>query len=201
MQVDDRTVMTGIFKIPVQGTVKVRALNLDGDGQADLTVHGGPDKAVYLYPSEHYPFWKNALRRELDWGSLGENLSVEGLTEDTVSIGDQFGIGTTILEVTQPRLPCFKFAGKFQSQEVVKLMLDSRLTGFYVRVLKEGSLQAGESISILHRDSTHLTIRELTDLHLNKEPKRSQIERALSVQTLARSWRDRLTRMLNSCEN
>ena len=81
MKIDDRAVMTGIFKIPVQGTVKVRTLNLDGDRQADLTVHGGPDKAVYIYPSEHYPFWKNALRRELDWGALGENLTVEGLDE------------------------------------------------------------------------------------------------------------------------
>src|SRR3954468_22355678 len=112
LKIDDRSVMSGIFKTPVQGIVNVRTLNLDGDRQADLTVHGGPDKAVYIYPSEHYPFWKKSLRRELDWGALGENLTVKGLTEDSVSIGDQFGIGTTILEVAQPRLPCFKFAAK-----------------------------------------------------------------------------------------
>src|SRR6266540_3860247 len=111
ISVDGRTVSTGIFKEPVSGAIKVRRLNLDGDRQADLRVHGGPDKAVYVYPSEHYEFWREELRQDLfGWGAFGENLTVEGVFEDSVSIGDSFRIGTAVFQVTQPRLPCFKLA-------------------------------------------------------------------------------------------
>ena len=114
IEIEGAAVATGIFKKPVSGPVQVRTLNLEGDRQADLTVHGGPDKAVYAYPFEHYAFWQLELRRDLpEWGAFGENLTVEGLSEETISIGDQIGIGTAAFQVTQPRLPCFKLAAKF----------------------------------------------------------------------------------------
>src|SRR5262245_49701380 len=148
--IHDKFVSTGIFKQPVVGPVRVRTLNLDGDRQADLRVHGGRDKAVYVYPSEHYEFWQRELgENSLSWGAFGENLTVEGLFEDKVCVGDEIGIGTAVFQVTQPCQPCFKLAAKFQREDIIKRFLDSRRTGFYLRVLQEGSLQAGDSIQIL----------------------------------------------------
>src|SRR5439155_1384928 len=134
---------------PVTGPALVRTLNIDGDGQADLSVHGGVDKAVYAYPSEHYPFWQEELHLDLPWGAFGENLTIAGLAEETTSIGDRLGIGTAVFEVSQPRLPCFKLEAKFQRNDMIKRLLDSRRTGFYLRVLQEGMLEAGNSIVVL----------------------------------------------------
>jgi MOSC domain-containing protein YiiM len=194
--IGDQFVATGIFKVPVSGPVRVRTLNLDGDRQADLKVHGGVDKAVYVYPSEHYPFWQQKLGEELPWGAFGENLTVEDLFEEKVRVGDQLGIGTAVFEVTQPRLPCFKLAAKFQRDDIIKQFLASRRTGFYLRVLQEGILEAGETIVSLKVDAHGLTIRELTDLYLTKSPERSQIEHALSASALAESWRDHFQALL-----
>ena len=192
------SVATGIFKKPVAGNVEVRTLNLDGDQQADLTVHGGPDKAVYVYPFEHYELWRRELGRDLpEWGAFGENLTVEGLSEDAISVGDQIGIGTAVFQITQPRLPCFKLAAKFERDDIIKRFLDSRRTGFYMRVLQEGSLQAGDAIVALKRDLRRLTIREITDLYLTKRPARARIERALSVEALANSWREHFNALLS----
>src|SRR5437870_205897 len=188
--IDDRRVPTGIFKTPVSGPVHVGTLNLAGDGQADLTVHGGLGKAVYAYPSEHYPFWEQTLGRKLSWGALGENLTIAGVTEADVSVGDHLGIGTAIFQVSQPRLPCFKLAGKFQRNDIINKMLDSRRTGFYLRVLQEGVLQAGDEIVRQQQDPAHLTIREITDIYLTKGPERTLVQRALSVEALAASWRN-----------
>ena len=197
MPIRDTSVYSGIFKAPVAGPVRVRRLNLDGDGQGDLNVHGGPDKAVYVYPSEHYVFWEPMLG-PLNWGAFGENLTVKALTEESVSVGDQFRIGTAVFAVSQPRLPCFKLGAKFQRDDIIKRFLDSRRTGLYLRVLEEGVLQAGDPIVLLKQEPVHLTIRELTDLHLTKEPERSRIERALSVEALATSWRDHFESLLTS---
>jgi MOSC domain-containing protein YiiM len=186
----DRVISTGIVKTPLSGPVRVRSLNLDGDGQADLTVHGGVDKAVYVYPSEHYEFWQQNLGLTLPWAAFGENLTVAGLTEETISIGDHLAVGTVVLAVSQPRLPCFKLAAKFQRDDIVQRFLNSRRTGFYTRVVQEGELQSGDAIVIVEKDRAHVTIREITDLYLNKHPDRKQIERVLSVAGLARSWRD-----------
>jgi len=196
LQIEDQSVLTGIFKTPVSGLVRVRALNLDGDRQADLTVHGGADKAVYLYPSEHYAFWQQVLDQQLGWGAFGENLTVAGLAEEAFSIGDHLGIGTAVLQVTQPRLPCFKLAAKLRRDDIIERFLGSRKTGFYARVLKEGALQAGDPISLLQEEPQHLTIHELTGLYLTKQPSRSQIDRALSVDALAASWREHFSRLL-----
>jgi MOSC domain-containing protein YiiM len=141
-----KSVTTAIFKHPVEGRVKLATLNFEGDRQADLKVHGGRDKAVYAYPSEHYAFWRAELPGvELPRGSFGENLTVEGLLETEVNIGDRFGIGSAELVVTQPRLPCFKLALKFQRDDIIKRFLDSRRTGFYLAVTQEGDVGPGDS--------------------------------------------------------
>jgi len=194
--VGDRLVATGIFKEPVAGPVRVRTLNLDGDRQADLSVHGGVDKAVYVYPSEHYPFWRGELGRDLNWAAFGENLTVEGLLEENVSVGDRLEIGTALFEVTQPRLPCFKLAAKFERDDIIKRFLESRRSGFYLRVLREGILEAGVAIDLIQSESTRVTIRELVDLYINKNPGREQIERVLSARGLSASWRGHFQSML-----
>ena len=190
IQAGGQTVETGIFKRPVTGPVVVRSLNLDGDRQADLKVHGGVDKAVYLYPSEHYPFWERELSCKLpEWGAFGENLTIQGILEDAISVGDSIEIGTAVLQVTQPRLPCFKLAAKFQRDDIIKRFLDSRRTGFYARVIQEGSLEAGDAVTVRQRDPQRLSVHELTEIYAAKEPDRVQIERVLSVQALSASWR------------
>ena len=198
VQIDDRTVATGIYKVPITERVRVRTLNLDGDRQADLTVHGGTDKAVYAYPSEHYAFWRDILGEDLSWGAFGENLTIQGLSEETGNVGDQLGIGTATFVITQPRLPCFKLAAKFQRDKIIKEFLDSRRTGFYLKVTHEGTLQAGDPIHVLRQAPERFTIREVTDLYLTKEPKASQLERVLSVMDLAASWRQHFTRILGT---
>ena len=133
-----RRIMTGIYKDPVEGRVRVRRTNLDGDRQADLSVHGGPEKAVYVYPSEHYPFWRRELELEdLPWGSFGENLTTEGWWEDEVHLGDRFRAGTAEFIVTQPRMPCFKLAVKFDREDIVESFLESGRPGFYLAVTQE----------------------------------------------------------------
>lgn len=201
LSVGDRFVPSGIFKAPVHGSVRVRTLNLDGDRQADLTVHGGEYKAVYLYPSEHYPFWQQELGRQLEWGSLGENLTTAGIIEENICAGDQLQIGSAVLQVTQPRLPCFKLAAKFQRNDIIETLLKSRKTGFYTRVVQEGSLQSGDSIVLLQRDRVQLSIHELAGLYFDKQAPRAEIERALSVAALSNSWREHFRAMLNSSGN
>lgn len=140
-------VNTGIFKHPVSGPVIVRYLDLDGDEQADLTVHGGRDKAVYVYPSEHYPLWRKELPElEFPYGAFGENLTVDGLLEDDVRIGDLLRIGTAEFVVTQPRMPCYKLAVRFDRTDMLRRLLRTGRSGFYLRVLKEGVLTAGDAI-------------------------------------------------------
>ena len=189
-------VETGFFKTPVQGPVVVNQLNIEGDGQADLTVHGGPDKAVYAYPSEHISFWKKTLQREdLGPGSFGENLTVEGLAESEVAIGDEFAMGTARFVVTQPRLPCFKLALALATPSIPKTFLESGRTGFYLRVLEEGIIQAGDAINPLpSRERERVTIAEFVELYRVKLATRDQIRRILSLAALPEGWKESLTR-------
>jgi MOSC domain-containing protein YiiM len=184
-------VTTGIFKGPVQGPVKLNALNLAGDGQADLTVHGGADKAVYAYPAEHYAYWRKELP-ELDfpWGAFGENLTVEGLAEETVHIGDRFRIGSAELVVTQPRLPCYKLGLKFKRPDMVKLFLVSRRTGFYLAVLQEGQVQAGATLELLERDPNNVTVADITRLYAFDKKDTATMQRAVQVEALPTGWVD-----------
>lgn len=190
----DGDVATGIFKHAVDGRIEMRSLNLDGDRQADLTVHGGQDKAVYGYPSEHYPFWKTQLPGiDLPWGSFGENLTTAGLDEKTVHIGDRFAVGGAEVVITQPRLPCFKLNLKFGREDMVKRFLASHRSGFYFRVLREGEVGAGDEIVRIHLDENRVTVRDIVGLYLGENTSRELRERALRVEYLAEVWRDDLT--------
>ena len=188
-------VMTGIFKEPVEGEIPVRRLNLDGDAQADLTVHGGVDKAVYAYPVEHYDFWRREFPdKELPFGMFGENLTIEGLLDDTVSIGDSLKVGTAILIVTQPRLPCYKLALKFQRDDIIKRFLANGRTGFYFSVEQEGMIAAESAIELLSKDEHHVTIPDIARLYVSHEPDEELLQRAVSVGALPQSWKDYLIR-------
>jgi MOSC domain-containing protein YiiM len=186
-----KTVRTGIFKEPVSERVMVRSLNLDGDRQADLTVHGGLDKAVYVYPFEHYDYWRSELPdTELPLGTFGENFTITGLREEEVNIGDRFRIGNVTLMVTQPRLPCYKLGIRFGRPDMVKQFLASRRTGFYFRVLQEGEVGAGDTLELLSRDDNNITVADITQLYVRKEDNPDLRQRAAQLEALPKSWRD-----------
>ena len=198
-----RIVTTGIFKEPIQGRVALRKLNLDGDRQADLTVHGGEYKAVYCYPVAHYEYWARELPgRQLPLGIFGENFTTDGLLEDSVHIGDQFSVGSAEVIVTQPRLPCYKLGVKFQSDDMVKRFLASERTGFYFVVAREGEVGAGDEIKLVDRDPNQVAVSEITRLYVAKRyaaDELSSVQRALRVTALPESWkeyfRERMRRM------
>ena len=186
-----RTVTTGIYKQPVAGRIPVRALNLDGDRQADLRVHGGTDKAVYAYPSEFYELWSRE-RPELDFipGTFGENLTTEGLLDDDVSIGDRFRVGTAELVVTQPRLPCFKLGIKMGRDAFVTEFLERGLLGFYFAVIREGEVAAGDPIVELQRDPRGFRVTEIARLFARDRDDVESMRRAADLDVLPESWRD-----------
>ena len=184
-------VTTGIFKEPVAGPVMVRTLNLDGDKQADLSVHGGVDKAVYAYPAEHYDYWRGELPDvDLPWGMFGENLTIEGLVEAEVNIGDHFRLGSAELVATQPRLPCFKLGLKFGRDDMVKRFLASRRTGVYFKVVREGQIQIGDELELLRRDGTEVTIADITRLFAFEKDDLTTLQKAVQVRDLPDGWRD-----------
>jgi len=184
-------VATGIFKEPVQGEVMLRTLNLDGDRQADLSVHGGVSKAVYGYPAEHYEFWKKELPdMELPYGMFGENLTTKGLFEDAVCVGDRFRIGEAEIMATEPRLPCYKLGIKFGRPDILRLFLQSRRTGFYFAVLKEGAVKAGDDIELLDRDANQIAISEITRLYAFEKNDLEALRRAVRLAALSESWRE-----------
>jgi MOSC domain-containing protein YiiM len=193
-----RSVTTAIYKDPVQGRIALRTLNLDGDRQADLSVHGGRHKAVYCYPLAHYDDWKTELPgQKLPMGSFGENFTVNGtsenLLEESVHLGDQFSVGSAEVVVTQPRLPCYKLGLRFQSDDMVKRFLVSGRTGFYFAVTREGEVGAGDQIKVLARDANAVTVSEITRLYVAKrygEAEISSVRRALQVAALPGSWKE-----------
>lgn len=159
---DGREVATGIFKEPVAGPRMLRFLHLDGDGQADLRNHGGLDKAVYAYPSEHYPLWRRELDgRELPWAIFGENLTTEGLREEEACIGDQYRVGEAVLRVRQPRIPCYKLGIRFGRADIVKKFLASGRSGIYFSVVEEGKVGAGDAIERIHRDPHGICVADV----------------------------------------
>ncbi len=187
------TVQTGIFKQPVEGSVAVRHLNLAGDQQADLTVHGGPHKAVYGYPSEHYQYWREQLSDPaLSWAAFGENLTTEGLTEETLHIGDRLQIGSAVLTVSQPRMPCYKLTLKFDRDDMVKRFLASGRSGFYFSVIREGEVQAGSDIRILSRDRNQVTVADIGRLYFGKTTDADLLARATQLTALPQSWKEEL---------
>ena len=183
-------VSTGIFKYPVAGRVMLRTLNLDGDRQADLTVHGGVSKAVYAYPAEHYDFWRVELpEMELPWGMFGENFTTEGLDE-SVCIGDRFRVGSAEVMVTEPRLPCYKLGIKFGRSDILKRFLQSGRTGFYFSVTREGEVGAGDAIEPLAQDEHRLTVADITRLYARDRDDLETMRRAIEVEALPESWKD-----------
>jgi MOSC domain-containing protein YiiM len=188
-----RIVTTGIFKQPVAGRIALRRFNLDGDRQADLTVHGGEHKAVYCYAVEHYAYWKKELPgRDLPPASFGENFTTEGLLEDSIHLGDQFSVGSAQAVVTQPRLPCYKLGVRFESDDMVKRFLLSARTGFYLAVTREGQVAAGDEIKLLDRDPNAVPVSEITRLYVAKrfsEADTATVRRTLRVAAFPESWK------------
>jgi MOSC domain-containing protein YiiM len=186
-----KTVTTSIFKAPISGRVQVNRLNVAGDRQSDLSVHGGADKAVYVYPSEHYAFWREALPGvPLPWGAFGENLTTEGLLEEEIRIGDRLRIGTADFSVTQPRMPCFKLAIRFNRADMVKRFLLSGRTGFYLSVSQEGEIGADDPVSIIARDGHAIAVTDIVALYTADSVNQDLLHRASELPALPQGWRD-----------
>lgn len=189
-----KSVTTGIYKEPVEGRVALRKLNLDGDRQADLRVHGGEHKAVYCYPHAHYDYWKRELPgRDLPMAIFGENFTTDGLLEASIHLGDQFSVGSAEVVVTQPRLPCYKLGVRFQSDDMVRRFLASGRTGFYLAVTREGEVGAGDEIKVMARDPNAVPISEIVRLYIAKrygDDDVTSVRRALRVVALPESWKE-----------
>jgi MOSC domain-containing protein YiiM len=184
------SVATGIFKEPVVGRVMLRTLNLDGDRQADLSVHGGPSKAVYVYPSEHYDYWKRELPgMKLPWGMFGENFTSSGLFESELNIGDRLSVGSAVVMVTEPRMPCYKLGIKFGRSDIVKKFLASERTGFYFAVLQEGEVGAGDSIELMEKTDPSVRVSDITRLYTRDKHNLKLLRRAVEVEALPESWK------------
>jgi len=190
---EEKTVRTGIFKVPVEGAVMVGELNLDGDQQADLAVHGGSCKAVYGYPSEHYAWWRRELpETSFSWGQFGENLTTEGLDETTLCVGDRLKAGSAVLMVTQPRAPCYKLQIRFERDDMIKRFLASERSGFYLSVVEQGEVCAGSEVEIVDRDPNRVTVAGVHRLYHGLSDDAELLERALRVSALPPKWRTKL---------
>jgi MOSC domain-containing protein YiiM len=186
-----RSVQTSIFKTPVSGRVHVTRRNIEGDEQSDLSVHGGAQKAVYVYPAEHYDFWRRELPdTELPWGAFGENFTTEGLLEDEVWIGDRYRVGSVELVVTQPRMPCYKLAIRFGRADIVKRFLQSHRSGFYFAVDREGEVSPGDVIERVARDERQLTVADVVALYAADSANQRLLQNASDHPSLPASWRD-----------
>jgi MOSC domain-containing protein YiiM len=186
VEINGKSVPTGIYKEAVEGPVSVNKLGLEGDGQADLTVHGGEYQALYAYPIEHYAHWQEHLGVEsFEAGTFGENLTVRGLVETEVCIGDVHRIGEVLLQVTSERIPCFKLGHKLHRPDILKPFLQSGRSGFYYKVLKEGSLSSGDTIEVVEKDPRGVTVRALLGVHRLGDDSRETMEKALEVDALS----------------
>ena len=184
-------VTTAIFKDPVDGRVKVNELNLEGDAQADLTVHGGQSKAVYAYPVEHYDFWKGELPdTKLTHANFGENLTTKGLLEGDTFIGDKLRIGTAEFVVTEPRMPCYKLGVRFNRKDILRRFLQSRRSGFYLAVTKVGELGAGDAIERLASDENKVSVLDIVRVWVEDKDDRETMTRALKIDVLPDGWKE-----------
>ncbi len=188
--IDGREVATSIFKQPVDGPVMLRTLDFDGDAQGDLKAHGGPDQAAYVYPWEHYAYWARELgRTDMSPGQFGENLTISGLSEDAVSIGDEFAIGEAVVVVSQPRTPCYKLAHKMGLPEFPKQFLASGRIGFYLRVVREGVIKAGDSVVPVKSDPDSFSVRGISYLRYFDRGNVDGFRRAAQLSALSEGWR------------
>jgi MOSC domain-containing protein YiiM len=195
-----QTFNTGIFKKPVAGPVMMRKLDFDGDRQADLSVHGGPYKAVYAYPSEHYEFWRKEFpEMDLPWGQFGENLTTEGLNERDTHIGDVLRMGHATVQVTQPRVPCFKLAAKFQRDDILKRFLQSGRSGFYLSVIEEGLAAADDEIVRIQEDENGIAVRDINKLYYHGTDV-PLMRRVVQLNVLPADWREHFAAKLAELE-
>src|SRR5262245_19024663 len=191
VEVNGRVVRTSIWKSPREGRLRVTWLNVDGDQQSDLTVHGGTHKAVYCYPSEHYEYWRRELPGvEVPWGVFGENLTTQGLLETAISIGDRIEIGSAEFLVTQPRQPCFKLGIRFGSEEMVRRFVASGRSGFYVRVVRERDLARGDAIRVIDHPPGSVTVSDVFALYFDDDATDDERRRAAAAPGLSPSWKD-----------
>jgi MOSC domain-containing protein YiiM len=205
VQRNGEAVSSGIFKQPVAGPVILRTLNLDGDRQADLSVHGGASKAVYAYPSEHYDFWKQELpEMELPWGMFGENFTTEGLFESELNVGDEFRIGSARVMVTEPRMPCYKLGIRFGRVDIIKKFLASERSGFYLAVRQEGEVAAGDRFELIKKNEKSVTVSDVTRLYTRERHNLDLLRRAIAVEALPEGWRsyfqNQVEKLTNSSE-
>jgi MOSC domain-containing protein YiiM len=190
-----RPVPTGIFKEPVSGNVMIHRLNIEGDQQSDLRVHGGANKAIYSYDIEDYFWWNRALGRELKPGAFGENLTTEGMIDREISIGDTFKVGTAVLQAVQPRLPCYKLGLKFDDEHMPDRFMAAERWGIYYRVLEEGTVAAGDSVESLTRDRNRVRIADIPRLLSDELIDEDLIVRALQVEAMAPEWKNKVLRL------
>ena len=187
---------TSIWKDPVAGPVEVRTLNIDGDEQSDLSVHGGRHKAVYAYPSEHYEKWAHELGVDLPRGAFGENLTIEGILEDDIRIGDRLRIGSVEFAVTQPRMPCFKLGIRFDRDDMVRRFLQSGRSGFYLAVIREGSLAAGDAVTLGAAAEHDVTIADVAEVYATGGDDQNLLRRVVAVPTLPEGLRQHFAKVL-----
>jgi MOSC domain-containing protein YiiM len=192
-----RAVLTSIWKAPVEGRARVNRLNLEGDRQSDLSVHGGLEKAVYVYPVEHYEYWSREFPgMELPRGTFGENFTTEGLLEKDIRIGDRLQVGTAEFLVTQPRMPCYKLGIRFGRDDIVKRFLQSGRTGFYLSVLREGEATAGDPIEFTGRSDHDVTVADIAALNTHDADNQTLLRRAVELPGLPERWRDKFRKRL-----
>jgi MOSC domain-containing protein YiiM len=197
VHVNGETVRTSIWKFPRDGRVRAAGVNLDGDEQSDLSVHGGPYKSVYVYPSEHYAYWRAQLPGlDLPWGVFGENLTTDGLLESDVFIGDRFSIGTAEFQVTQPRQPCFKLGIRFGREDMLKRFVASGRSGFYVSIVVEGDVGRGDAIRFTRREADSVSVADIFAMRMGGDAHRELLSRAASLESLTPSWRDHFSSRL-----
>jgi len=190
VQYKEKPVETGIYKQPVQGDVYLSATQLEGDGQADLVNHGGADKAVCVYPVEHYPYWRQLLNTELPYGAFGENFTVAGMLETDICIGDMFEIGGALLQVSQPRRPCYKLGVRHDKPDFALLVQNTGYTGFYFRVLKEGTVAGGQRLKLVERHPAAITVAETNRLKYHDKHDYAGIRALVEIEALAEGWRE-----------
>ena len=197
-------ITTAIFKDPVNGPIILRKLNLDGDKQADLTVHGGIDKAVYSYPEEHYDYWRKQFpNMDLVWGMFGENFTTKGLLEDAVNVGDQFQIGSAKLVATQPRMPCYKLGVRFGRMDIIRKFMASGRPGIYFKVLTEGEIKTGDKIKFIKRDKNNVTVKDIVTLYINRNnlDNIDTMRRAIKIRDLPEGWRFEFQQKIEHLKN
>lgn len=190
---------TGIRKLPVAGSLRLGKRGFEGDGVGDLKHHGGEDKAVCAYSVDHYPYWERLLGIELPPAPFGENLSLSGLVEENICIGDVFKLGSALVQVSQPRQPCATLAARYGREDLVKLVVDSGRTGFYLRVLEEGTVRQGDMLALQGQHPCRVTVAFANTIYHHDRHNRDGIERVLAVEALSASWRHSFTELKERC--